>query len=127
MTVPSVLPSSLVLVVDDEPAVRDSLRDLLEDCGYEVETAQDGADALERLESGLRPSLMLLDLMMPRMSGQELIEHLGAHPELESPPVLVVSASVEPVAIRGGAFLSKPFSVEELLGLVARLSSGSAP
>ena len=65
-----------VLVVDDDPDIRETLRDVIEMEGFAVVTAADGREAMDRLRMGLRPSLIVLDLMMPRMSGWDLLTAL---------------------------------------------------
>ncbi len=112
---------STILVVDDDATVRDSIRSVLEDEGFVVLTARDGAEALAKLGSE-RPDLVLLDLWMPEMDG---IEMLGAVGETEADiPVVVISGhgNVE-TAVRAtklGAvdFIEKPFSVDGLIGAV---------
>jgi CheY-like chemotaxis protein len=80
-----------ILVVDDEPDIRDFLSSCLEDAGFQVETAIDGYDALEKLEKQL-PDLMTLDLVMPRISGIKLMRKLRKSEELSKIPVIIVTA-----------------------------------
>jgi CheY-like chemotaxis protein len=113
-----------VMVVDDDREVRDMLRLALEQVGYMVEDASNGAEALERLHGGLRPSLILLDLMMPTMTGWEFRDAMVRDPSLGSMPVVVLSA-VERLedaarAMGGLEFVSKPISIRRLLKLVGR-------
>ena len=81
----------LVLVVDDDAAVRDTLKRALERSGYEVETAADGEEGLDRVVE-LRPSLVLLDLMMPKVDGFEVLERLREDDMLRDLPVLCFTA-----------------------------------
>ncbi|MEO0326455.1 MAG: response regulator, partial [Myxococcota bacterium] len=81
----------LVLVVDDDPAVRDTLKRALERSGYEVETAADGEEALDRVVE-VRPSLVLLDLMMPKVDGFEVLARLRDDDMLRDLPVLCFTA-----------------------------------
>jgi len=105
----------VVLVVDDDYDIREALSDVLAAEGYSVITAADGGEALERLRGGVRPAVMLLDLMMPRVSGVEVIDALRKDESLCQIPVVVCSAN------RGvHGVLRKPVSVEELLEAVAR-------
>ena len=110
-----------VLVVDDDPGIRATLRAILESEGYAVDTAADGVEALERLATR-RPHLIVADLQMPRMTGQELLGRLRRLPG--HIPVVVMTAGLraELEAERHGAdgFLAKPFELDDLLGLVAR-------
>lgn len=83
-----------VLVVDDDLDIRDALSDFLEDRGFDVTTAVDGAEALRLLGDGtVRPSLLLLDLMMPRVDGYEVVERLRRDDALAGLQVAVISAS----------------------------------
>ena len=81
-----------ILVVEDDRDIRESLQDLLEVEGYAVTTAENGRDALEQLQRMDAPSVILLDLMMPVMSGDEFLRELRKDGALASIPVLVVSA-----------------------------------
>ena len=115
-----------VLVVEDDPAVRDLLVSLLRDEGYRVEQAHHGADALHLLEQqGTSPGplcLVLLDLMMPQLDGLALLQRLANQNSYV--PVVAMSASTEHLraaaAAGAHATLSKPFDIERLLGVVAR-------
>jgi len=80
-----------ILVVDDEPDVRDFLSTCLEDAGFQVETAIDGFDALEKLEKNL-PDLITLDLVMPRISGIKLMRKLRKNEAWKQIPVIIVTA-----------------------------------
>jgi CheY-like chemotaxis protein len=109
---------SQILVVEDEPDIREATSEALETEGYRVIQAAHGHEALRVLRH-VRPALILLDLMMPHMSGWELREILGRDPQLASIPVIVMSA-VE----RGG--LPKPFGIDELLQAVGRFAPPDA-
>ncbi|MCP1387643.1 response regulator transcription factor [Corynebacterium sp. TA-R-1] len=113
-----------ILVVDDEQAVRDSLRRSLRFNGYEVVLAEDGEEALEKIRTE-RPDLTVLDVMMPKMDGLEVCRVLREEGDLS--PVLMLTAR-EGVADRvagldAGAddYLPKPFALEELLARVRSL------
>ena len=113
--------SRYVLVVDDDTDVRESMADILRIEGLEAVVARDGGEALHLLQTrGDKPSLILLDLMMPRMSGWELLERLGEDRALASIPVCVVSASGAPLPTGARAMLIKPFDMHRLLEVVAR-------
>jgi two-component system response regulator MprA len=115
-----------ILVVDDEPAVREALRRALELEGYDVELAADGAEALERLGNGMpEPEAVLLDVLMPRVDGIEVCRRLRA--EGRRLPILMLTARAE-VADRvsgldAGAddYVVKPFALEELLARLRAL------
>jgi len=107
--------SHSVLVIDDDVDIRESLRDALEDAGYEVATAANGREGLERLEHALKPCVILLDLMMPVMSGPEFLFALReAH---DATPVIVVSAYGELADADTGiaCFIPKPVRLDTLL------------
>lgn len=80
-----------ILVVDDEPDVRDFLSACLEDAGFQVETAFDGQDALEKIERTI-PDLITLDMIMPRMSGIGLMRKLRAKEQWKEIPVVIITA-----------------------------------
>jgi CheY-like chemotaxis protein len=105
----------LLLIVEDEIAVRDTLTELVSNDGREIVTASDGQEALERLTE-VRPCLILLDLMMPRMNGWEFLQRKSADPLIADIPTIVLSGSGRPA----GAVhqLAKPVDVERLLALV---------
>ncbi len=118
---------ALVLVVDDEADIRELVRLNLELDGHDVEVAGDGAEALAAVAAGLRPDLVLLDLMMPRVDGWEVLRHLKADPDPDvtaTPVVLLTARAGELDRIRGGIegalrYLTKPFAVGVLLAAVA--------
>jgi CheY-like chemotaxis protein len=114
----------MVLVVDDDPDIRAVIGDLLEDEGYEVASAANGREALGLLYDGMRPSVILLDLVMPVMSGWDFLEYQLRDPRLSDIPVVVFSAAgtdAELVRFRmsGVAVMPKPFDNDELIALVA--------
>lgn len=82
-----------VLVVDDDFAIRDALVECLRDDGYDVRTAEHGKAALESLNSGVLPDVIVLDLMMPIMNGFEFLEALRRRPDAGKIRVVVLSAN----------------------------------
>jgi two-component system, OmpR family, response regulator MprA len=122
-----------ILVVDDERAVRESLRRALELEGYEIELAEDGAQALERLRSEPEPDAMVLDVLMPGLDGLEVSRTLRR--EGSKLPILMLTARtqvddrVEGLDAGADDYLTKPFALEELLArvraLLRRTSDGS--
>jgi two-component system response regulator MprA len=106
-----------VLAIEDDRDLRTFYRTLLEEEGYDVKVAADGAEALEQLaQRGWRPDLILLDLMMPRMDGYEFLRRLRARGS--DIPVLVLSAALPPGRQRiagAQAILRKPFAFDRLL------------
>jgi two-component system response regulator MprA len=114
-----------ILVVDDERAVRESLRRALELEGYEIELAADGSEALYRLEGDAEPDAMILDVLMPGVDGLEVCRRLrGSGSRL---PVLMLTARTEVndrvAGLDAGAddYVTKPFALEELLARVRAL------
>src|SRR5947199_10624317 len=88
---PRVAPSAPVLIIEDDPELRDALRELLSGEGYHVTTAADGREGLARMGAPPRPGVVLLDLMLPRMDGFEFRVRQLEDPELASIPVIVLS------------------------------------
>jgi CheY-like chemotaxis protein len=113
-----------VLLVDDDDDLREALRDLLAFGGYDVADAASGAEALAWLAANGAPDLILLDLMMPDMTGAELKAKLDAVPCLQDIPVLVLSGDTrlaEQAAAMGAAgWICKPTPMDALLGAVAK-------
>ena len=114
-----------ILVVDDERAVRESLRRALELEGYEIELAADGSEALYRLEGSEEPDAMILDVLMPGVDGLEVCRRLrGSGSKL---PVLMLTARTEVedrvAGLDAGAddYVTKPFALDELLARVRAL------
>ncbi len=117
-----------ILVVDDDPDILEATTLLLESEGYGVVTAREGQEALEKLASGLRPALILLDLMMPGMNGFDFYGRLRQLPGPEARlPVIVVSATREAqrhaVAMGANDCLPKPYELQALLDKIAALLS----
>ncbi len=123
--------ATTVLVVEDDFDLRDALVPILEYDGHKVVSAGNGQEALDRLRAMPPPSLILLDLMMPVMNGEEFRAEQLRDPRLASIPVLVVSAHAraEECATRIGAAgcLRKPLDIDVLLEEVRRTSSRSRP
>jgi CheY-like chemotaxis protein len=116
----------LVLIVDDDADNRETLAEVLSDDGYLVEAAASAADALARIEGGLRPDLVLLDLMMPGMSGEELIEHIRRGGLVEDVPLVVLSARTDWSPPPGVQALRKPAGLQEVLATVRASVSRSS-
>ena len=114
---------SPVLVVEDDRDIRETMGLVLEGEGYEVVTAPNGKEALSLLQAGLRPSLVLLDLMMPVMSGWELREQMLRDPAMAAIPTIVITgdtrATQRTAQLQAAACIAKPFEISELLAAVA--------
>jgi CheY-like chemotaxis protein len=119
-----------VMVVDDDPALREMLAIILEGEEFDVATAGDGRAAVERIAKGWHPDIILLDLMMPVMDGAAVCRWLVTHmPPHERPRVVILSASALPgeVVPEADAMLPKPFSIDAVLGLLHRMCPPQLP
>ncbi len=112
-----------VLLVEDEPDVQESFKFMLESEGYSVVTADNGRDALNQLRRGFRPTLILLDLMMPVMDGFEFRRAQLRDARLAVIPVVVYSGHHDVKAnaaqLRAAAYLQKPVDPDVLLELIS--------
>jgi CheY-like chemotaxis protein len=119
-----------ILIVEDDSDSRETLADLLDLEGYLVDCAANGREALDRLQKGPLPCLILTDLNMPVLSGWEFLRAVKQDPLLSSVPVAVVSAMADRRgvnALEGAvACLAKPFRPSELFSLVARYCERAA-
>lgn len=113
-----------ILIVDDEPDLRGMVRLVLELAGHDVVEAHHGAAALQRLGED-RVDLLITDVMMPVMSGTELIDRLRADPESANLPIIVLSASPHSVD-RADRVMRKPFAPADLRQTAAALLSPDA-
>jgi CheY-like chemotaxis protein len=116
----------LLLVVEDHADSRELLAEFLEALGYEVEVAGNGLEALERLKDAPRPRAVLLDLMMPVMSGWELMKHVREDPVLCSLPVVVVSGVGASQPLPEGVLgaVPKPVDLNALRALIEQALRG---
>jgi putative two-component system response regulator len=111
--------SSMVLIVDDEYAGRETLQSVLEGEGYQLEMAENGMQAIEKAKN-LLPDVILLDVMMPGMTGFEVCQRIRSDPEIAEIPIIVLTALDDResllTALKAGAddFISKPFDRYEL-------------
>jgi len=116
----------LVLIVEDDAAIRDVLSELLDLEGYDIQIAQDGREALNYLTHPNRmPNIILLDLMMPVCSGFEFLRLLKtSNPHLSLIPIVIMSAAVDAAETAkeyGTELIRKPLDANELLGLLTSL------
>jgi CheY-like chemotaxis protein len=115
----------LVLIVDDEVAIVDLLAELLTDEGYSVQTAYDGRSALALLRNGLRPAIIVSDIMMPGMDGWAFYQAVRGELGLLNVAFILMSAGrARPVDLADAraTFMNKPFSVYEILDTLTRIS-----
>lgn len=118
-----------ILVADDEPHIRRILVTLLGGAGFAVSEVSDGDEALAALDAASAPDLLILDLMMPRVSGLEVLNRLQARPVHRRMPVIVLTAKGQDAdrqaALSAGAeeFITKPFSPKKLLARIQEILS----
>lgn len=115
-----------VLVVDDDPTIRECLAELLASEGFEVQEARNGREALQlqRLATA-PPAIVVLDLMMPVMNGWQFLDEQKRRPTVASIPVIVVTASDEPAA-GADRVLHKPFDLDVLIAAIDELAPSHA-
>ena len=116
----------LVLIVDDEVAIVDLLAELLTDEGYHVQSAYDGRSALSLLRNGLRPTVMISDIMMPGLDGWALYQAVREELGLHSIGIILMSAGrARPVDFDDprATFINKPFSVYDMLDAMTHITS----
>lgn len=108
-----------ILIVEDEPTIRENLKMLLELEGFSVYTANNGEEGLKVLRSMPRPCLILLDLLMPVMNGMEFMEAKSHEDAIAAIPVCIVSGVAEkPDMSNASAFVKKPIEFDGLLKFV---------
>ena len=116
-----------VLVVDDDDVIRQLISVNLELEGFDVSTAVDGQDCLEKVKD-VRPDVVTLDIMMPRLDGWEAASRLRADPDTADIKVVLLSARAQEADLERGsrigvdAYLTKPFDPDELIDIVRRLA-----
>ncbi|WP_172151815.1 response regulator transcription factor [Pseudomonas tumuqii] len=115
--------SKTVLIADDEPNIVISLEFLLEQAGYRVLVAHDGQEALEAI-ARQPPDLVLLDVMLPRLSGFDVCQKIRENPDWQHMRIVMLTAKGREVEISKGlalganAYITKPFSTQELLAQI---------
>ena len=116
-------PRKTILLVEDDLDIRDVVQEVLEEQGHDVVPARTGRQALEflALDSHSPPDVVILDLMMPIMTGWQVLEVIRRSPHLADVPVVVVTAATQDRPLGVQAFLRKPFDVGDLLDTLGRL------
>jgi DNA-binding response OmpR family regulator len=115
-----------ILIADDEPNIVISLEYLLQRDGYRVVVARDGQEALDAIAAS-PPDLVLLDVMLPRVSGFEVCQTVRENPALAAMPIVMLTAKGREVEVSKGmalganAYITKPFSTQELLAQIHAL------
>lgn len=114
---------SPILIADDDVATLDGLTEFLTELGYQVVAARDGQQAMNLLVEGLEPSLLIVDLAMPNLGGDEVLKYVQSDPQLRLVPVIVVTAVPERMGRTvADAVVAKPVDVAALLAHVRRLT-----
>ena len=123
-----------VLVVDDDVVSRMVLMHMIDACGqFDILEAEDGADAWEQIEGGLRPAILFCDLRMPRLSGMELLSRIKARADsaLDAMPFVLVSSASEretvdqALGLGASGFVVKPFEAPQVLAHMAPFLAGA--
>ena len=113
-----------ILIVDDDPALADVLATFLGTCGFQTDNATDGVTAVQRARD-IQPDLIIMDLMLPRLSGGEAAAALKRDPATSAIPILAISGLDDPEPLVDilaiDALLRKPFDLDELERRVAAL------
>lgn len=111
----------LILVVDDDKDCLTMVKTILQSSGFEVDTCNSGPEALKRLET-ITPALVLLDIMMPEMSGYDVVIHMKQRPETQNLPIVMLTAKGDPEDLITGYkdygveyYITKPFTTRQLL------------
>lgn len=121
-----------ILLVDDDPNLREMLRQMLEMGGFEVTEAEDGLDALDKLAK-ITPDIMVLDVMMPNLDGVSLCRQLRSEAEFVSLPIIMLSGKTQQRAVQEGLaaganlYLCKPITVTELIQAARELLPAPSP
>lgn len=112
-----------VMLVEDDADTRKLLKQVLADGGYPVVTASDGQQAIDILESGIRPCIIIVDLAMPHVSGHDLLKYMHSDPEFRTIPAIVVSGLPrDQINVVADAILLKPCEPDVLLENVRKLA-----
>ena len=124
------LRTQTILIVDDEEDIRAVLHARLQTAGFQVQTASNGLDALERIRADPPPDLVILDIMLPDITGLDVCALVKRDRRLRRIPIILLTARSQPrdrltgAALGADAFLNKPFSADELLTEIRRLLAG---
>src|SRR5947209_19963895 len=125
-TTPSASRQVRVLVVDDEPTLREVIAAYLEDSGYAVDQAENGVQALERMRTA-RPDIILLDLLLPIMDARELMRVMRHEPGFAAVPVVLLSAAVDlprlTDQLQPRAAHAEPVDLDVVIAVVARVAT----
>lgn len=119
--------TATVLIVEDDPDTREMLGKFLELEGFQVETAANGQQALDKLETGVKACVIVLDLMMPVMDGWQFRRRQAEDARIAKIPTIIVSAAGRDrmAQVTADAYLAKPIDMDELLTRVAEFCRSS--
>ncbi|MEF8848169.1 MAG: response regulator [Candidatus Thermoplasmatota archaeon] len=120
---------SEIMIVDDEPDQIFTVEQILKsykDDSYKVVGAQSGRECLKKLQEGVKPDIILLDIMMPEMSGWEVFDKIRDNTEWSDIPIVFLTARTDDIAEEAGDFLAddyieKPFEIEQLINRIDKL------
>jgi CheY-like chemotaxis protein len=118
--------SSILVVGEDSQSLKQSLCELLESEGYQPMPASDADEALDLIREGARPQCILLDVLMPRLTGTEFFEARRREPALSSLPLVVLSTSDLPNVLPPDATISNPCDLDALLRTIAEFAQPTA-
>jgi DNA-binding response OmpR family regulator len=114
-----------ILVLEDEPAVQKLISKQLAAQNFDVTVASDGLDGLVKLE-GMKPDLIICDVMMPNLDGMEFVKAIKAHDSTQRIPIIFLTARTDPRSMIDGInvgarfYVTKPFQLDDLLGKIQR-------
>lgn len=115
-----------ILVVEDDDLIRRAIEMVLQWEGYRVDCAANGQEALDYLRAGNRPALIVLDVMMPVLDGEQFRQQQMNDPALAEIPVIVVSAATFAATVNAVRHIRKPFEVQELLEAIHQITPAGA-
>ena len=121
--------SPLALIIEDDPYQSDIFARAVEVAGYRSEIVSDGQEALDRLDKGITPALVVLDLHLPGAAGDEILRHIRADERLKDVPVILATANphmADPLYDESDLVLLKPVSFSQLSALASRLRGQKA-
>ncbi len=121
------LPQKRILIIEDDADIREALQEAMREAGLSVDVAADGSEGLERVRAGGPPALILLDLRLPRLCGEEFLRTLREDEAYEDVPVITMTAGTDPAESKDVvAHLHKPFDLHDLLQIVLSVIAISA-
>ncbi|HTP26420.1 MAG TPA: response regulator [Anaeromyxobacteraceae bacterium] len=114
-------PTPLVLLVEDDEDIRETMSELMEAEGIRVRSARDGAEGLELLRRGLSPQAVFLDKWMPKLDGASVLAAMVEDPALATIPIIWMSGDQQAPPSHASAFLEKPFTLDDAVAVLRAL------